>query len=279
MVLAYQPASGTGRGVCGRAVCTCVVRFVVVIAVAVMAERSVLAEPTTQPTTAPSDVHLISRWFSELASSDAAVRDAARAHLMRLDRADLPILQQLVRRSRPLTPAQAAALRPVVEEIFLAGEPYKKEPTQGFLGIIMDQSGLGARDLQQPNDDAQGHRNNGVGGASVASGVVIADRFPGFCASRSLHDGDVILGTAEPAQAFNSPDDLKFAIGSLQPGAVVRLQVLRHGQVVEVPLRLDCKPAEVDSLEAAESFRRERAEKFEQYWHGTFAPLLKESVG
>ncbi|HEY2589089.1 MAG TPA: hypothetical protein VGI81_25320 [Tepidisphaeraceae bacterium] len=187
---------------------------------------------------------------------------------MRLDRADLATLQQLVRHSRPLAPAQAAALRPIVEEIFLAGEPYKKEATQGFLGIMMDQSGFGARDLQQPND---------IGGQ--ASGVVVADRFPGFCASRSLHDGDVILGAAEPAQAFNSPEDLKFAIGSLQPGSVVRLQVLRHGQVVEVPLKLDCKPAEVDSVETAESFRRERAEKFDQYWHDTFAPLLKESVG
>jgi hypothetical protein len=226
-----------------------------------------LAGPATQPTTAPADEHRVARWFSELASSDAAIRDAARARLMRLDRAELPQLQQLVRSSGRLSPAQATAIRPIVEEVFLAGEPYKKDIYQGFLGIVMDQSAFGTRDLQQPNDNGK------------ASGVVVADRFPGFCASRSLRDGDVILGSSDPAQAFNSTEDLKLAIGGLQPGSVVRLQVLRHGQVVEVTLKLDSKPAEVDSQETADSFRRERARKFDQYWRDTFAPLLKESVG
>lgn len=224
------------------------------------------APPTTAPG-APADPRLVARWFGELASSDPAVRDAARNRLVRLDRADLPRLQQLVRAAQPLAPSQLAALKPIVQEIYLAGEPYKQNTMMGFLGILMDESALAARDLQQPNDTGQ------------TPGVVVADRFPGFCASRSLHDGDVILGTTNPAQAFNSSTDLKTAITGLEPGTIVHLQVLRHGQVVDVPLTLDCKPADVDSTDTAESFRRERAEKFDQYWREAFAPLLKESVG
>lgn len=185
---------------------------------------------------------------------------------MRLDRADLRALENLIRSRRSLSPAQAAALRPIVEEIFLAGEPYNKDVYHGFLGIMMEGSAFGNHDLQQPNDNGP------------ASGVVVTDRLPGFCASRSLHDGDVILGTLEPAQIFNSTDDLKRTIGELQPGSLVRLQVLRRGQVIEVPLKLDCKPADVESV-GPETFRRMRAEKFDQFWRETFAPLLKESVG
>lgn len=237
-----------------------------VLGVNTTAHADPATQPATQPTTAPADPRQVGQWFNDLASSDAAVRDAARAHLMRLDRADLPALMQLVRRHRPLAPAQAASLRPIVEQIFLTGEPYTKEPLQGFLGIMMEASAFGPRDLQQPNDNGP------------PSGVVITDRFPGFCAARSLHDGDVVLGTTAPAETFNSPDDLKIAIGRLQPGSLVRLQVLRRGRVIEVPLTLDCKPAEVDS-QGPELFRRARSEKFDQYWRDTFAPLLKESVG
>lgn len=221
--------------------------------------------PTTQPTTAPTDRTAISKWIADLASTDPAARDAAKTHLMHLSRGDLPALQELLRRSRPLAPSQAVVLRQIVQEVYLAGESYEKDPMNGgFLGIAMDGI-LGRQDLQQPNDD--GH----------APGIVVADRFAGFCASRMLRQGDVILGTSNPPQVFTSILDLQNAIGGAEPGSTIRLEVLRQGQVIHVSLTLDCRPAEVGT--SPDNFRRERAEKFDDYWRETFAPLLKDSVG
>jgi hypothetical protein len=221
--------------------------------------------PTTQPTTAPTDRNSISKWLVDLASSDSAVRDAAKVHLMHLSRGDLPMLEQLLRRSRPLAPAQAVVLRQIVQEAYLSGEPYVKDPTNsGFLGIAMD-GVLGQQDLQQPNDNGQ------------APGIVVADRFAGFCASRMLRQGDVILGTAKPPQVFTTITDLQNAVRGAEPGSMIHLLILRQGQIIQIPLTLDCRPAELGN--SPENFRRERAEKFDDYWHETFAPLLKDSVG
>jgi S1-C subfamily serine protease len=186
---------------------------------------------------------------------------------MHLKRPALKSIEDLVKRAHPLAPSQAAALRQIVQEIYLAGEAYEKDPTHGFLGILMDDAAFGPRDLQQPNDN------------TLVPGVVVADRIPGFCASRMLRDGDVILGTVEPAERFSSSNDLKNAIGNLEPGSVVRLQVLRQGQIIQIALTLDSRPIEADSPDTAQSFRIRRTEKFNEYWQRTFAPLLKESVG
>lgn len=222
--------------------------------------------PTTRPTTAPSDRATVAKWLTDLASTDPAARDTARSHLMRLHRADLPTLQQLLRRDHPLAPAQAMTLRQVVQEIYLAGEPYDKDPSNGgFLGIYMDGASSATRDLQQAND------------APKTPGIVVADLFSGFCAARVLREGDVILGTVSPVQVFNNVDDLKTAVGGAEPGSTIHLQVLRQGQVIQVPLTLDPRPAEIEF--SAESFRRQRAEKFDDYWREAFAPLLKQAVG
>jgi len=205
--------------------------------------------------------------LSDLASPDAAVREASQAQLMRLTRPDLQALEGLLERSRPLAPSQAAALRQIVREVYLAGEDYEKDATKGFLGILMDKSALGTRDLQQPSD------------VVLVPGVVVEDRIPGFCASRMLRDGDIILGTSEPAQVFNSPSDLQFAIAGLEPGSVVRLQVLRQGQLMEVRVTLDSRPLEADGIDSAEGFRDRRTKKFDEYWQANFANLLKQRLG
>ena len=246
----------------------------VVLALGLIFAAVTRAEPDTQPTThpaapatQPADLAAMSRSFGDLASSDARVRESARLQLMRLHREDLPALRQLVERSRPLAPSQDASLRQIVQEIYLSGEEYEKDSVHGFLGILMDETALGNRDAQMPND------------GSAAPGVVVTDRIPGFCAARNLLDGDVILGTTQPVQIFNSPADLKYAIGGLDPGSIVHLQILRHGQVLQVTLTLDSKPIEADTFDAAESFRNRRADKFNDYWQKTFAPLLNEAVG
>jgi hypothetical protein len=79
--------------------------------------------PTTRATIAPPS----DSWpqlFTELASADLQTRESARVQFMRLTRDDLPALRGLVTRSRPLLPAQAAALHEIVQEIYLAGEKY-----------------------------------------------------------------------------------------------------------------------------------------------------------
>lgn len=244
-----------------------ILALLLIAVLAPVARAEPATQPSAEPTTAPADVRKMDRWLADLASADAGVRDAARLEFMKLSRHDLPALQQLVKRNLPLAPSQAASLRQIVQEVYLSGEPYEKDSAHGFLGILMDEAAFGTRDLQQAND------------TNLVPGVVVTDRIPGFCAARMLRDGDVILGTTEPPQVFNTPTDLKQAIGTLEPGSVVRLQVLRQGQVIQVPLTLDCRPLEADSFDTAENFRVRRAEKFNNYWEETFAVLLKETLG
>lgn len=227
--------------------------------------------PATQPTTQAADGTMVAQLFGDLASTDPATREHARDRLMRLHRNELADLQQVLRHTSRLAPSQVIALRQIVQEVYLAGEPYEPDKEggaeHGFLGIVMDPGALVQHDLQQPNDNGQ------------APGIIVAGRFSGFCAARMLRDGDVIIGSLGPDKLFNSADALKDVISGAEPGTLVRLRVLRHGQIIQVPLTLDAKPLEASSYDAAEVFRRERAEKFEEYWRETFAPLLKESVG
>lgn len=241
------------------AICAAVV--LAPLPVAVRAE-----EPATQPTTRPSDQANMRKWLADLASPDASVRDAARARMMTLSRDDLPALQDLVRRSMPLAPSQAIALRQIVEEVYLADEPYEAAKNQGFLGILMDQGGTIMRDFDHGD---QSH---------VEPGVIVAERIPGFCASRTLLDGDVILGTTNPRMIFTDSASLQHAVQAMNPGETMHLEVLRNGRIVDVPLVLDPKPLDATPATIS-SFKLQRAAKFRDYWQSTFGPLLKEDVG
>jgi len=216
------------------------------------------------PTTAPAS-ETWPKLFAELASADLQTRDTARITLMRLTRADLPAVRDMVVKSRPILPAQAAALHEIVQEIYLAGEKYETTPQQGFLGIMMDE--LPRADLVPENDL---HR---------PIGVIVADRIPGFCAARNLISGDIILGIASPFTPFRSMEDLKNAVGGSPPGTVVGLLILRRGQVMRVMLTLDAKPIDALLLDAGVNFRAERQKKFDAYWQSTFKPLLVQQLG
>ena len=231
------------------------------------AAAPVLADqPATQPapTTAPA-----SAWpklFSELASTDLDTRIAARRSLMQLQRSDLPALREIVAHSHPILPAQAAVLHDIVQEIYLAGDKYEVEPKKGFLGILMDEA-------QRADVGAENDGNYPIG-------IIVADRFPGFCASRSLVDGDIILGLATPFTPFRSRMDLTNAVGGSPPGTVVGLLVLRQGQIMSVTLTLDAHPAQqlvIDDNGAM--FRADRQRKFEAYWHANFKSLLPQQLG
>jgi hypothetical protein len=218
------------------------------------------------PTTRPS----MQRMFADLADTDERVREAARLGLMRLTRDDLPALGAVVQKARPLRPAQAAALRGIVQEIYLSGEIYKREPGKGFLGVMMDDSATTVTPNWTENE------------SPASAGVIVAERIPGFCAARWLIDGDVILGTMSPFRIFKSAMDLKQTIGPLGAGGTARLLVFRRGQVMEVTLRLDPMPAEMSDTTDTDqrtAFRARRQKKFEDYWNREFEPLFHETVG
>src|SRR5947208_16875154 len=67
--------------------------------------------PATRPA---SQANSLKRLLRDLASDDAAVRDAARVALMGLKRTDIPALQTAVADSLPLEPSQNPALPDIV---------------------------------------------------------------------------------------------------------------------------------------------------------------------
>jgi len=215
--------------------------------------------PATQP--APKEPPTLETYVKNLANPDARVRDAGRTALLRLGREDLPDLKLAVKKSRPLLPSQAAAIRGIVRQVYLSGEHYRSEG-HGFLGILMDSA---EADIVPQND-------------SPYLGVVVTDRIPGFCAGRGLQDGDILLGTARPFAPFRTSDDLKRAIVPTKPGVTVLLTVLRQGELIIVPIKPDPNPQDILTPPQIPLFVAEREKRFDEYWQREFASLLSTRV-
>ncbi|MDB5301060.1 MAG: hypothetical protein JWO87_2723, partial [Phycisphaerales bacterium] len=141
------------------------------------------AEPTTRPSEKTDSATQIRTWFGDLASREAAVRQDAEANLMGMGASSLPALQKAVEESRPILPSQAMVLRKIVTQVFLSGVQYDGNPTEGFLGIRMEEARMPF------NDDAPVDEKR-----PPITGVVIVERMPGFAGARVLRDGDVVLG-------------------------------------------------------------------------------------
>ena len=223
--------------------------------------------PFVVPNGERPEIAAMRRWFAELDDSDATVREQARVNLMGMHRRDLPSFRRLVEESRPLAPGQAAVLRQLVTHVYLAGKPYETTNALGFLGVRMQPTSVrlpGADGVEQPDS---------------AVGVVIVERMPGFVGARMLLDGDVILGIAERPN-FRAPDVFEFAavVQSFAPGTTVHFQILRQGQVIRLPVKLDPKPDEADArrLEALIDIRKADAE---EYWDHEFAGVVRENIG
>ena len=203
-------------------------------------------------------------WFAELAHPDAEVRERACVSLMGLGRPDLNALRALVEESRPLLPSQAAVLRRIVTQVFLASEPYDGNDDTGFLGVRMEEATISA----------------GVAGARMAYGVVIVERMPGFVGARMLQDGDVILGIVEqPDAKIIGTIEFGLAVRRVPPGETIHFEVLRQGRVVQVPIRPDPRPDVADHPGMMEDLLHDRKLKVKEYWERAFAPLLKEVIG
>jgi len=225
------------------------------------------------PTPSTQSTDRIPTWFSDLSNTDAAVREQARTNLMGIARTDLEELRSLVEKNRPLAPSQAMALRDIVQQVYLATEPYEPVPDRaGFLGIP-----LPTTIVMDATDEPQ-------------TGVVVNERIPGFCAYRYLQNGDVILGVTEvPDKPFHSGGDLSEIIKGFKGGDTVHMLILRGGQQKEVPVKLDARPnwsqgpmvliqpgvqPPPPQLPNVQDARRERQRKADEYWDANFAPLL-----
>jgi hypothetical protein len=208
-------------------------------------------------TTQPSQ---ITTWFNDLANRDASVRQQARVNLMGISRGDLETLRKLVETTRPLAPAQAMALREIVDQVYQSTDPYEPiEDHAGFLGVPLPPAAVV---VDGADEESQG-------------GMLVASRIRGFCAFRFLQDGDVIL--AIEGHAIRTSNDLQAVIAKHKGGDVIQVEVLRGGEKIQVPLKLDTRPAwapvpPVPGL--TQDTLRERQRKADEYWDKYFAPLL-----
>jgi hypothetical protein len=230
--------------------------------VAIGAAASGQTFPSTQPVTdVPADAP-VRRWFSDLASPDAQQREQAQTELLGLNRQQLQQLRWLVAHGQAVAPSQLAALHEIVIHDFLSGEPYTPMDA-GFLGLRWPDRGDVAR-----------------------LGVPVEIRIPGFPSFQMLRTGDLILGVitnpgtpiAQLPKLTPSRSVLTQVIQIAGANRDVVLEILRHGQRIRIALRLDPRPAETETEQAAIAFFNARQNKAEQYWQTEFLPLLRTNV-
>jgi hypothetical protein len=256
-------------------------------------------EPEPAPTTLPSQAAAkpasekdVLRWFNDLAASDAAVRERAYDAMLGMTRPDLPALRRIVERARPVAPSQRGVLREIVTHVYLSGEPYPAEPKSGFLGLLMPtlDSVEVRRDDKGDDDDAGApappppgiiNINDVIGGPllqiAASTGVPIEYRIPGFCAFKSLREGDVVLGIVRPVpRRLREWGELSPTIMRFRAGEMVTFQVLRQGKVLEVPIKLDARPLVPNENAWMTEILPAREAAADDYWAQNFAPLVED---
>jgi len=229
-----------------------------------------------KPATQPVGEAQLQRWFSELGASDAAVRERASSAMLELTRGELPLLRRVVERSRPVSPAQAGALREAVSHVYLSAEIYDCEPRIGFLGLTWPM--LDSVDVPAAGDEELPRVENGIDGFPRGStGVPVDFRIPGFCAYRALRDGDVVLGVLQPVpRRLRDWTELTYTIKAFPAGQRVTLEVLRQGTFLKVPVTLDAKPLVPNDQVWSAVVLPAREAAAEAYWAEHFAPLMSE---
>ena len=232
-----------------------------------------------KPATQPVAEAQLQKWFNELGASDAAVRERATTAMLELTRAELPALRRVVERSRPVSPAQAGALRDLVAHVYLSAEIYDCEPRVGFLGLTWP--ALDSVDVPRAADEVQQpppRIEHGIDGLPRAStGVPVDFRIPGFCAYRALRDGDVVLGIVQPVdRRLHDWTQLTYTIKAFPAGQKLTLEVLRQGTVLKVPVTLDAKPLVANDQVWSAVVLPTREAAAEAYWAEHFAPLVGE---
>lgn len=253
------------------------------------AEPEAVKPPVTRPS--PAELRAaMPKLFADLASNDPAARENARVTLMGMSRRDLAGFEQIVRENLPLVPAQAAVLREIVTHAFLSGEEYPAVEREGFLGVRLLEVSVVSNKDDQRDPQAQNDEPNPfdprrpLTTGPATTGVLIVERMPGFCGSRSLQDGDVVLGIVErPGEPVRNPTEMRDKVTSFKAGETIHFQLLRQGQVVQVPVTLDPRPEAADpliaGLNAMQNLIDDRKMRAAEYWEKTFAPMLREGAG
>jgi hypothetical protein len=203
----------------------------------------------------------VREWFSGLSDDDPAVREQACRKLLTIRRGELPALRAAVKERRPLIPAETEVLRDIVTQVYLSEEAYDGNESVGFVGVIFDAD-------QQFEELPTG-------------GVEVRHRMPGFCASRFLEDGDVILSVGNPPTALlHTHDEMTREVKSNSAGQRLTFLVLRRGRVLAIPVVLDAKPSELtaDQPSAIATFLAERQTNAEKYWEAEFEPLIDDAA-
>jgi hypothetical protein len=232
--------------------------------------------PATAPSTRPgaADVASIQALVGQLAEGGYETRESARVALMGLKRSQLELLREAVKQSLPLAPGQVAVLHDIVTQVYLTGDIYESvDASPGFLGVSLPSV----------------YRAEDRGLLSLERGVAVVARVPGFCAYRMLQNGDVILSMrplrGQPIR-FETPDPdlLMESVKAVRAGQTITFEVLRQGQVINVPITLDPRPAGLDRNPATsalwfQEFTARRADQAEELWERDFAPLLADKVG
>jgi C-terminal processing protease CtpA/Prc len=224
--------------------------------------------PATQPAplsqaAVPNDS--LKHWFDQLADADPHIRDEATNQLMQIKLNDLPVLRKIVQEELPLTPTQMEALPDIVAQVYLAGQPYEAQGDKGFLGIQTS-----VVDIASSQEDPDGRKY---------TGILVARRVTGFCAARALRNGDLIVGIDDsPKQGFIDALTFRDAVMSHPAGSTVHFQVLRRGQIVQVPITLDARPTVANLEDGLQRLTQQRQQMFDRYWAENFVPMLKEEV-
>jgi hypothetical protein len=232
------------------------------------------AAPTTRPLTVSAtrpagDLATIKHLIAQLADDDYQNRESARIALMGLRRSDLGVLRQAAQQNMPLDPGQIIVLRDVVTQVYLAGDAYlPDEQGAGFLGVSLP---IWSRPEDRPL-------------LSLERGVAVVSRVPGFCAFRMLQNGDVLLSMTTGAGSrveLNTPDRLIDSVKGVKAGQTITFEVLRNGQVLNIPITLDPRPFNLDNMGAIwlQEFTGRRADQANEVWERDFAPLFTEKLG
>jgi hypothetical protein len=226
---------------------------------------SASGDPSTSPSTSPVETQArIAQCIETLANPEPQLRAGAREALLASgSREDLKLFRKVIAGIGPLVPNQVAALREIVEHLFLTGETYEKNPDAGFLGV------------QLRSISVQWSPQGGVPG--TLQGCEIVERYPGFCGYASLQNGDVVLQLGQHGQALLPALDMSGIVRLMHPGTTIDMQVLRQGRLIIVPIVINARPTALDDpaigVETMRTFLAGRQTAADRFWETTFAPL------
>ena len=227
--------------------------------------------PSTRPTGAAGPA-FVGRLVANLHDVDPQIRAAARRAILGLEVDDLPRLADALRDragTDPESPAVALIVREAVSHLYLrrakrqyhvlldAGEiddTYGRDG--GFLGIKLP---LNAANI--PDDFG-------------TNGVTVVDALAGFAAYEVLEAGDILVEIDTPRGRIplGNPPALRQAVAGLPAGLDVEVRLVRGGEVLRLPFRLDrfVNTQRIEWLRLQAQARRDAQEA----WQSRFAPLF-----